>query len=91
VVVATGGGTFVDPDNRARILGDGFVVWLDAPLETAISRVPGDGRRPLAADRVGFTQLYWARRSAYQLAHARLDASLPVDAIVERLLDRMGW
>jgi shikimate kinase len=66
-------------------------VWLDAPLETAISRVPRDGRRPLAADRVRFTELYWARRSAYQLAHARLDASLPVDAIVERLLDRMGW
>jgi shikimate kinase len=91
IIVATGGGTFVDPDNRARMLADGLVVWLDAPLDTAIERVPRDGRRPLAADRDRFTQLFWDRRGAYALAHVRLDASRPVDEIVERLLDWMGW
>ena len=51
LVVATGGGTFADPQNRAAINGDGVSVWLDVPLERLIERVPADGRRPLAADR----------------------------------------
>ena len=32
VVVATGGGTFAEADNRASMLADGAVVWLDLPL-----------------------------------------------------------
>src|SRR5262249_40030803 len=43
-VVATGGGTFVDPQNRAAIQQDGATVWLDVPLERLILRVPSDGR-----------------------------------------------
>ena len=35
VVVATGGGTFVDPQNRALINGDGVSVWLDVPIDAA--------------------------------------------------------
>jgi shikimate kinase len=31
VVVATGGGTFMDPDNRVLINFDGVSVWLDVP------------------------------------------------------------
>jgi shikimate kinase len=63
-VVATGGGTFVDPQNRAMIAADGLSVWLDVPLERLIARVPADGRRPLAADRSEFERLYALRRAA---------------------------
>jgi len=35
VIVATGGGTFVDPHNRAMINQDGVSVWLDVPLDLA--------------------------------------------------------
>jgi shikimate kinase len=75
LVVATGGGTFVVPDNRAAINRDGLSVWLDVPLAEVIDRLPADGRRPLAADREQFARLYAARRVAYQQAHLRLDAS----------------
>ena len=54
LVVATGGGTFADPQNRAVILGDGLSVWLDVPIHRLIARVPADGRRPLSADRAEF-------------------------------------
>ena len=47
VVVATGGGTFMDPENRAAINMDGVSVWLDVPLEELVARLPADGRRPL--------------------------------------------
>ena len=88
IVVATGGGTFADPQNRAAINRDGVSVWLDVPLERLIDRVPADGRRPLAADRAGFEHLYHQRRAAYEQAHKRLDAGRAgVDALVEQLLD----
>src|SRR5690606_38425912 len=32
IVIATGGGTFAEPDNRAVMLADGAVAWLDVPL-----------------------------------------------------------
>ena len=88
LVVATGGGTFVDPQNRAAMNRDGVSVWLDVPLETAIARMPADGRRPLAADRAEFERLYSIRRAAYEQAHVRFDAGrLGVDALVEQLVD----
>lgn len=90
-VVATGGGTFVEPDNRALMLADGTVVWLDLPLADVIERVPVDGRRPLAADRRQMEQLYLRRRLAYAEAHVRIDATRPVEEVVERLLDWIGF
>ena len=47
VVVASGGGTFVDAGNRELMLRDGAVVWLDAPLATVVE--PDTLRRPAPA------------------------------------------
>jgi shikimate kinase len=87
LVVATGGGTFVDLQNRAVIKGDGATVWLDVPIHRIISRVPADGRRPLAADRVEFERLFLLRRAAYEDAHYRVDAErASIPAIVEEIV-----
>ena len=87
LVVATGGGTFVDPQNRAVISRDGLSVWLDVPIDRLIARVPADGRRPLAADRAEFERLYIARRAAYAQATYRVDAGhARIPAIVEELV-----
>jgi shikimate kinase len=91
VVVATGGGTFVDPQNRSMINADGLSIWLDIPLERALARVPAGGRRPLAADREAFERLYHLRRAAYQQAHIRVDAGRQgVDALVEQLMELLA-
>jgi len=88
LVVATGGGTYADPQNRALINSDGAAIWLDVPLDRLIARIPSDGRRPLAADRSGYERLYHQRRAAYQQAHVRLDAGgASVGALVEQLVD----
>ena len=92
-VVASGGGTFADVSNRELMLRDGAVIWLDAPFETVLQRVPLDGRRPLAADRLGMEQLYNQRLAAYRQAHLRVDAGRGsveelVDQILEWLMER---
>jgi shikimate kinase len=87
LVVATGGGTFVDPQNRAVIKGDGATVWLDVPMQRIIQRVPADGRRPLAQDRAEFERLFILRRAAYVDAHHRVDAErASIPAIVEEIV-----
>ena len=90
-IVATGGGTFADPENRAAINMDGVSVWLDVPLADIIARIPLDGRRPLAADRAQLERLYLSRVDAYRMAHVRIQASrLPTHVIVDRILDAIA-
>ena len=91
VVVATGGGTIVDPATRALMLRDGAVIWLDAPLSTILERVPLDGRRPLASDRLEMERLYNQRLMAYGEAHFRLDASRSsVEELVDQIIEWLG-
>ena len=91
VVVATGGGTFMDPDNRGAINMDGVSVWLDVPLEELVGRLPADGRRPLAADRVQMERLYAVRQVAYANAQLRIDArGAHPEAVAERILEALG-
>jgi shikimate kinase len=88
LVVATGGGTFADPENRTLINHDGVSVWIDLPLADIIPRIPLDGRRPLAADRAQLERLYTARLDWYRLAHVRVNAAhASTHAIVDTILD----
>jgi len=90
VVVATGGGTFMDPENRAAINMDGVSVWLDVPFEELLARMPSDGRRPLAADRASMERLFALRTAAYGTARIRVDASgVPAEEVAERILEQM--
>jgi shikimate kinase len=88
-VVATGGGTFMDPENRQAINLDGMSVWLDVPIDTVVARLPADGRRPLSADRAQMERLFALRQAAYLQAHLRVEATVPPEEIVERVLDRL--
>ena len=91
VVVATGGGTFMDPDNRAAINMDGVSVWLDVPLEDLVARLPADGRRPLAADRAQMERLFAVRQVAYASAHCRIDArGAHPEAVAERIIEAVS-
>jgi len=90
IVVATGGGSFADAENRATINADGVSVWIDVPFEELVARIPPDGRRPLAADITQMMLLYEARRVAYQHAHVKLDASRArPEELLEQLVDKL--
>jgi len=87
VVVATGGGTFMDPDNRSLINLDGLSVWIDVPLVDLIPRIPLDGRRPLAANRAELERLYAARIETYRLAHVHVNGRGSVTTTVDHVLE----
>ena len=91
IVVATGGGTVVDPVTRELMLRDGAVIWLDAPLSVLLERVPLDGSRPLAADRIAMESLYNQRLMAYSRAHLRLEAGrASIEELVDQIVDWLG-
>ena len=90
VVIATGGGTFADPDNRAAINLDGVSVWVDVPL--AGSDPPDPARRPAPAcrrpRRAGASAP--VRAESYRLAHIRVNgARASVAAIAECILEAL--
>lgn len=47
IVLATGGGAVLDPDNRALLTKHGFVIYLSAPLAQLFNRTSKDRNRPL--------------------------------------------
>ena len=80
----------MDVENRTAINLDGLSVWLDVPFETVLTRIPADGRRPLAADRAQIERLFAARQAVYALAHMRVNAGAArAEEIAEQILDRM--
>jgi shikimate kinase len=47
MVLATGGGAYIDADTRALIKREGFSIWLKADLDTLMRRVEKRDHRPL--------------------------------------------
>jgi shikimate kinase len=92
VVVATGGGVFLDAGQRELIRCSGPSVWLDVPLDVLKERLgPGRGR-PLwmSDDWVGLRAMFERRRATYALADHRVDGSRGTPPeIAERVLDRL--
>ena len=92
LVVALGGGAFVQKENRAALNAAGAVtVLLEAPLEELRRRCNREGKaRPLAQAQGKFAELFAARRADYGLARLKVQTlDKPVKQIaaeIERLL-----
>ncbi|HWG83845.1 MAG TPA: shikimate kinase [Deinococcales bacterium] len=102
VVVSCGGGTFVNPNNRARLLARGPVIALHASAETIFKRTRRFPRVLLQVpDPIGrIVELLEARRPAYGEAHIHVStdgrhSKDVVEEIVQRLQDwsagEEGW
>lgn len=69
IVLATGGGAVLSPENRAMLRQNGLVVYLHAQPETLLSRTCGDKNRPLlqvANPLQRYQELYAARDALYR-------------------------
>lgn len=90
-IIATGGGAWMQPQNRDLIEEQGFAVWIDSDLETLWQRVRGRSTRPLlmTADPKGtLADLLKRRNPVYALADLRLatDGGDTVESAVRRLI-----
>ena len=78
VVVATGGGAVLDPQNMAAMREAGLVIALDADVETLWKRLKSCKNRPLlktSDPKNRIEELYNARRPFYSQAHHIVDTS----------------
>ena len=69
IVLATGGGVIVDPENRKALASNGFVIYLHAPAELLYQRTSRDRSRPMlhAEDpRTRIDELLEAREPLYR-------------------------
>lgn len=78
VILATGGGAFVDPTTRQRIKDTGISVWIRADLELLLKRTSGRDHRPLLKQgdpREILGRLMEARYPIYAEADITVDSS----------------
>jgi shikimate kinase len=74
LVLALGGGAFVDPENRKMLEERGVTMWLDCSFPRICTRLEGQTHRPLARDPDKFRQLFDDRREVYGKAEYRIEA-----------------
>ncbi len=78
MVLALGGGAFVDPDTRALVKARACSVWLKADVSTLVQRVGRRDTRPLLRDRdpkIVLSELLEKRTPAYAEADLHVDAA----------------
>ena len=73
-VIALGGGTFVNPENREVAEKTGLTVWLKVSFNKLVDRVKIDGTRPKFVDRAEAEHLYRSREPSYELARVQISA-----------------
>src|SRR5262249_15445896 len=77
LVLATGGGTYVQPENAGLLRAEGaLVIFLNATLETLLDRrcADQDRVRPRAADREASLRLFEERLPTYRTADMTVDS-----------------
>jgi shikimate kinase / 3-dehydroquinate synthase len=91
IVLATGGGAFMDRETRAVIRGQGLSIWIRASLALLLKRVAGRTHRPLlmSGDPAQILQgLIDLRHPIYAEADIVIDSrDEPVDSMATRLTE----
>lgn len=96
LVLATGGGAFVDPQTRAGLKAHAVTVWIKAPIDVLMNRVSRRGNRPLlrtANPRETLERLLAERAPVYAEADVSIESdegphSIAVDLILGALKER---
>ena len=91
LVIATGGGVVLDPDNLRDFSATGVVICLSATPETILERLRDDTTRPLlhTGDKLArIRTLLETRRHLYDAIPLQVNTSaLPPDAVARRILE----
>ncbi len=85
-VVALGGGTPTQPDNRMVASGRAFSVWLRVGFEACVDRTAAATSRPLLDDLEAARQLFRERTAHYAHADATVDGEQAPEAVAAALV-----
>ncbi|SPF43706.1 Shikimate kinase [Candidatus Desulfosporosinus infrequens] len=92
IVIATGGGTVLNPLNWEALAQNGTVIALYATLEAILSRIGHKNDRPLLKGSKEAIEKLWSERQAcYAQADFTVDTSQKnIDEVVSEILTRLG-
>ena len=79
IVLATGGGVVLDPNNRRHLTARGFVIYLQTSVASQLSRTRRDRSRPLLQTRDPGTRLEELMREREPLYRAVADLTINTD------------
>jgi len=87
VIIATGGGMVIDPQNRRKLAQLGTVVHLSVDAATIKQRLHDDGSRPLLKQPGALEKLLAERRGIYDFANIKLNTvdKSPAQIVAELL------
>jgi len=93
MILATGGGAFIDAETRARLRESAITVWIDVPIDVLMQRVHRRNTRPLlqtADPRATLEKLLAERTPIYAQADLTVESrdgphAAPVDQILAAL------
>jgi shikimate kinase len=91
IVLATGGGAFMDAETREQIAAKGISVWLRADIDTLVRRTSRRNNRPLLKNgdpREILVRLMEQRHPIYQLADIIVDSlDAPAEETLKNVFD----
>ena len=91
LVIATGGGAVMNPENAENLRKTGFVVFLDITPEAVLKRLENDTTRPLLMreDKASaVTELIAKRKPFYtNVAHVVINAENDLDATAKQIIE----
>ena len=92
LVIDTGGGIIERPENIAALQKTGFIVWLQATVETIVDRIGADDQRPALTEGKTFTdevaEVLEKRKPKYAAAaHCTIDTdTLAPEQVAQKIL-----
>ncbi len=90
LIVATGGGLPVNPENMNIMRNSGKVIWLNIDFDTFLFRTKGDNNRPLLKeDLKKLKERFEYRKNFYSKADIVVDANKSVDEVLNIILEKL--
>lgn len=89
-VVALGGGSYVDADNRRLAHDTGTCIFLDTPLDQILDRLSDHESRPLVTNAEALRRLLDSRLPAYLDSDLQIPGTGSPEGVVKSILQRLA-
>ena len=91
IVVALGGGAFINNEVRSKVLGSCVSIWLKVSLDKLVKRYNKNDRRPMLNKkrlRPEIKKIYQSRKKIYELADFKINCdNIDKTKIVKKIID----